>query len=368
MEKDLFEEDIKEEKSPKAEVMVKKNQKVKKETSANNTEKKTKNEGQEEQKDQNKKEEAPSEKGKKEENGKKGGRESRSWNRGHSGNNSRQNFKGQRVRPPLSDEELASEEFVYMAPLKEKPFAELLEMAQKLEVESVNCSKPSDLIYRILQKRAQLQENIYCEGVLHILDEGYGFLRSGVNNYKSAPDDIYISSAQIRYFSLKTGDTVSGQVRYPRDSEKYFALYRIHKVNGDNPENCKRRVHFSSLTPLHPTERFFLENKANKDNLSMRIMDLLAPIGKGQRGLIVAPPKSGKTMFLQNVANSILRNYPDVKMTVLLIDERPEEVTDMKRSVDAEVISSTFDEPPESHVHVAEMVVEKARRLAEKKT
>lgn len=289
----------------------------------------------------------------------KGGGKSGFYNKNHHKNSN------SRVRQPLTDEELASDNYVNMLDLKNLTASELLEMAKSLSVEGLNFLKTPEIIFKILQKRSQKGELLYSQGVLNVLDDGYGFLRSPQNNYLSSPDDVYISAAQIRLFGLQTGDTISGQIRYPKEGERYFALQRIHHINGLPPDECKNRIHFSSLTPLYPKERFFLENEANKDNMSMRIMDLLSPIGKGQRGLVVAPPKSGKTMLLQNIANSILRNYPNVKMMVLLIDERPEEVTDMKRNVNAEVISSTFDEPPESHVHVAEMVVEKARRLVE---
>jgi transcription termination factor Rho len=221
------------------------------------------------------------------------------------------------------------------------------------------------LIFKILQAQSEKEGHIFAEGVLEILPDGYGFLRSPDYNYLPGPDDIYVSPSQIRKFDLKTGDTISGQVRPPHEGEKYFALVKIEAVNFESPEEARNKILFDNLTPLYPQERIKLETV--RENLSARVMDLLTPLGKGQRGLIVSPPRAGKTMLLQNVANSITTNHPEVVLMVLLIDERPEEVTDMQRSVKGEVISSTFDEPAARHVQVAEMVIEKAKRLVEHK-
>ena len=220
-----------------------------------------------------------------------------------------------------------------------------------------------ELIFKILQAEAAQNGQMFAEGVLEIMPDGFGFLRSPLNSYLSGPDDIYVSPSQIKRFYLKTGDTVSGQVRPPKDSERYFALLRVEMVNFEDPEECKKKINFDDLTPLFPNERFNLEYN-NKD-VATRIMNLLTPIGKGQRGLIVAPPRTGKTVLLKSIANAILHNHPEVFLIVLLIDERPEEVTDMQRSVKAEIISSTFDEPAERHVVVAEMAIERAKRLVE---
>ncbi|MBA3913721.1 MAG: transcription termination factor Rho, partial [Acidobacteriales bacterium] len=222
-----------------------------------------------------------------------------------------------------------------------------------------------DLIFKILQAQSEKEGHIFAEGVLEILPDGYGFLRSPDYNYLPGPDDIYVSPSQIRKFDLKTGDTISGQVRPPHEGEKYFALVKIEAVNFESPDEARNKILFDNLTPLYPQERLKLET--TRENVSARVMDLLTPLGKGQRGLIVSPPRAGKTMLLQNVANSITTNHPEVVLMVLLIDERPEEVTDMQRSVKGEVISSTFDEPAARHVQVAEMVIEKAKRLVEHK-
>jgi transcription termination factor Rho len=221
------------------------------------------------------------------------------------------------------------------------------------------------LIFKILQAQSEKEGHIFAEGVLEILPDGYGFLRSPDYNYLPGPDDIYVSPSQIRKFDLKTGDTISGQVRPPHEGEKYFALVKIEAVNFESPDEARNKILFDNLTPLYPQERVKLET--TRENVSARVMDLLTPLGKGQRGLIVSPPRAGKTMLLQNVANSITTNHPEVVLMVLLIDERPEEVTDMQRSVKGEVISSTFDEPAARHVQVAEMVIEKAKRLVEHK-
>ncbi len=249
--------------------------------------------------------------------------------------------------------------------LKSKTIAELLEIAEKLDIPGVSGLRKQELIFKILEANTEKDGLIFAEGVLEILDEGYGFLRSPDYCYLPGPDDIYVSPSQIKRFDLRTGDTVSGQVRPPKETERYFALLKIEAVNFEPPEVAKHKTLFDNLTPLYPQEKFSLETEPK--DLTARIMDLLTPIGRGQRGLITSPPKAGKTMILQRIANSIAVNHPDVKLIVLLIDERPEEVTDMKRSVRGEVISSTFDEPAERHVQVADMVIEKAKRLVEHK-
>ncbi len=252
-----------------------------------------------------------------------------------------------------------------IAELKGMSIAELTKLAKELNVNGISGLKKQDLIFKILQAKTEKEGLIFGEGVLEILPDGFGFLRSPDYNYLPGPDDIYVSPSQIRKFNLRTGDTVSGQIRPPKEGERYFALLKVEAVNFGNPEDTKDKTLFDNLTPLYPNERFILETKA--EEASMRIMDLLTPVGKGQRGMIVAPPYSGKTVLLQKFANSITTNYPDAVLIVLLIDERPEEVTDMQRSVKGEVISSTFDEPAERHIQVAEIVLEKAKRLVESK-
>lgn len=249
--------------------------------------------------------------------------------------------------------------------LKGMKVQELNELARNLDINGTSGMKKHDLIFRILQAKVEKSGLAFGEGVLEVLEDGFGFLRSPDYNYLPCPDDIYVSPSQIRRFNLKTGDTVSGQIRPPKEGERYFALLKVEAVNFENPEQAKNRILFENLTPLYPDERYSLETDPKE--ISMRIMDLLTPVGKGQRGLIVAPPYSGKTVFLQKFANSITTNYPDVKLIILLIDERPEEVTDMQRSVNAEVVSSTFDEQAQRHTQVAEMVLEKAKRLVEHK-
>jgi len=249
--------------------------------------------------------------------------------------------------------------------LKTLSIAELTKLAKELNVNGVSGLKKQDLIFRILQAKTEKEGLIFGEGVLEILPDGFGFLRSPDYNYLPGPDDIYVSPSQIRKFNLRTGDTVSGQIRPPKEGERYFALLKVEAVNFGNPEETKDKTLFDNLTPLYPNERFLLETKPQE--VSMRIMDMFTPIGKGQRGMIVAPPYSGKTVLLQKFANSITTNYPEAVLIVLLIDERPEEVTDMQRSVKGEVISSTFDEPAERHIQVAEIVLEKAKRLVENK-
>ncbi len=252
-----------------------------------------------------------------------------------------------------------------IAELKEKNITELTKIARSLDLPGASGLRKQDLIFKILQAQSEKEGHIFAEGVLEILPDGYGFLRSPDYNYLPGPDDIYVSPSQIRKFDLKTGDTISGQVRPPHEGEKYFALVKIEAVNFESPDEARNKILFDNLTPLYPQERLKLET--TRDNVSSRVMDLLTPLGKGQRGLIVSPPRAGKTMLLQQVANSITTNHPEVVLMVLLIDERPEEVTDMQRSVKGEVISSTFDEPAARHVQVAEMVIEKAKRLVEHK-
>ncbi len=252
-----------------------------------------------------------------------------------------------------------------IAELKEKNITELTKIARSLDLPGASGMRKQDLIFKILQAQSEKEGHIFAEGVLEILPDGYGFLRSPDYNYLPGPDDIYVSPSQIRKFDLKTGDTISGQVRPPHEGEKYFALVKIEAVNFESPDEARNKILFDNLTPLYPQERLKLETV--RENISARVMDLLTPLGKGQRGLIVSPPRAGKTMLLQNVANSITTNHPEVVLMVLLIDERPEEVTDMQRSVKGEVISSTFDEPAARHVQVAEMVIEKAKRLVEHK-
>jgi len=249
--------------------------------------------------------------------------------------------------------------------LKEKKISQLIKMADGLNIEGASGMRKQELIFALLQTELEKNGQIYGEGVLEILPDGFGFLRAPDFNYLPGPDDIYISPSQIRRFNLRTGDTVSGQIRPPKESERYFALLKVESVNYEDPEAARGKILFDNLTPLYPQERFKLET--DSENLSTRIMDLLTPLGKGQRGVIVSPPRAGKTIILQGIANSITTNHPEVFLIVLLIDERPEEVTDMQRSVKGEVISSTFDEPAQRHVQVAEMVIEKAKRLVEHK-
>ncbi len=249
--------------------------------------------------------------------------------------------------------------------LKEMSISELSEVAKQLNVTGASGLRKQELIFKILEAQTEKNGLIFGEGVLEILPDGFGFLRAPSYNYLPGPDDIYVSPSQIRRFDLHTGDTVSGQVRPPKESERYFALLKVEAINYENPELAKDKILFDNLTPLYPDERVHLETKNGE--ISTRIMDLLTPIGKGQRGLIVAPPRTGKTMLLQSIAHSVTQNHPEIILIVLLIDERPEEVTDMQRSVKGEVVSSTFDEPASRHVQVAEMVIEKAKRLVEHK-
>ncbi|MDA9801047.1 transcription termination factor Rho [Candidatus Pseudothioglobus singularis] len=253
-----------------------------------------------------------------------------------------------------------------LSELKIKMPAELLELAQSLGIENISRAKKQTLIFAILKYKADNEEEVLGDGVLDILQEGYGFLRSSNDSYVSGPDDIYVSPNQIRRFNLSTGDVVTGKIRAPKKGEKYFALIKVSEVNEDSPENIRNRIPFSSLTPLHPNQRLGLElGNGGTEDITARVIDLVAPFGKGQRGLLVAPPKAGKTMIMQNIASSIAVNHPECELIVLLIDERPEEVTEMERTVRGEVISSTFDEPAKRHVQVAEIVIEKAKRRAE---
>ena len=253
-----------------------------------------------------------------------------------------------------------------LSELKIKTPAELLELAQSLGIENISRAKKQTLIFSILKHKADNEEEVHGDGVLDILQEGYGFLRSSNDSYVSGPDDIYVSPNQIRRFNLSTGDVVTGKIRAPKKGEKYFALVKVSEVNEDSPENIRNRIPFSSLTPLHPNQRLGLElGNGGTEDITARVIDLVAPFGRGQRGLLVAPPKAGKTMIMQNIASSIAVNHPECELIVLLIDERPEEVTEMERTVRGEVISSTFDEPAKRHVQVAEIVIEKAKRRAE---
>ena len=252
--------------------------------------------------------------------------------------------------------------------LKQKPIAELLETANEMGLENVSRSRKQDIIFVILKRHAKNGADIYGDGVLEILQDGFGFLRSADSSYLAGPDDIYVSPSQIRRFNLRTGDTVAGKIRPPKDGERYFALLKISEINFSKPESSKNKILFENLTPLFPQDRLELQlGNGSTEDLSARVIDLTSPIGKGQRGLIVSPPKAGKTLILQNIAQSITKNNPEVRLIVLLIDERPEEVTEMQRSVRGEVVASTFDEPPSRHVQVADMVIEKAKRLVEHK-
>ncbi len=270
------------------------------------------------------------------------------------------------VIPPEQLE--ASKNMMNLAELKNRPAAKLVELGESLGIENMARSRKQDIIFSILKAHAANGEDIYGDGVLEILQDGFGFLRSADGSYLAGPDDIYVSPSQIRRFSLRTGDTVSGLIRPPKDGERYFALLKVGQINHDAPENARTKVLFENLTPLFPKDRLKLEQgNGSTEDLTARIIDMVAPIGKGQRGLIVSPPKAGKTMLLQNIASAIVANSPEVDLMVLLIDERPEEVTEMERTVRGEVVSSTFDEPASRHVQVADMVIEKAKRLVEHK-
>ncbi len=298
-----------------------------------------------------------------------------------SGNTAGRKKKGRRSNDPMasmsdnegletiSSEELAhTREIMNLTALKQRPVAELVDLAESMGLENLARSRKQDIIFSVLKAHAAKGEDIYGDGVLEILQDGFGFLRSADSSYLAGPDDIYVSPSQIRRFNLRTGDSVSGLIRPPKESERYFALLKVGEINTEAPEAAKHKVLFENLTPLHPAERLRLERgTGSTEDLTARVIDLVAPIGKGQRGLIVSPPKAGKTMLLQNIALSLAANHPDCHLMVLLIDERPEEVTEMARTVRGEVVSSTFDEPASRHVQVAEMVIEKAKRLVEHK-
>ncbi|MGS2719468.1 transcription termination factor Rho [Paraglaciecola aestuariivivens] len=252
--------------------------------------------------------------------------------------------------------------------LKNKPISELVSLAEEMKLENMARARKQDIIFSILKSHAKSGEDIFGNGVLEILQDGFGFLRSNDSSYLAGPDDIYVSPSQIRRFNLRTGDTISGKIRPPKDSERYFALLKISEVNYDRPENSRNKILFENLTPLHANERLTMERgNGSSEDITARVLDLASPIGRGQRGLIVAPPKAGKTLLLQNIAQSIAANHPECLLMVLLIDERPEEVTEMQRLVRGEVVASTFDEPASRHVQVAEMVIERAKRLVEHK-
>ncbi|MDX1399655.1 MAG: transcription termination factor Rho, partial [Oceanospirillum sp.] len=252
--------------------------------------------------------------------------------------------------------------------LKQKSVPELIDLAQEMGIDNVARSRKQDIIFAILKRHAKSGEDIYGDGVLEILQDGFGFLRSADSSYLAGPDDIYVSPSQIRRFNMRKGDHIAGKIRPPKDGERYFALLKVNEINFDKPENSKHKILFENLTPLFPDDRLVMEiGNGSTEDLTARVIDLVAPVGKGQRGLIVSPPKAGKTLMLQNIASSITRNNPECHMIVLLIDERPEEVTEMTRSVRGEVVASTFDEPPARHVQVAEMVIERAKRLVEHK-
>ncbi len=257
---------------------------------------------------------------------------------------------------------------MHLTELKKKTVPELLTIAESVGLENLARSRKQDVIFSILKRHARSGEDIYGDGVLEILQDGFGFLRSSDSSYLAGPDDIYVSPSQIRRFNLRTGDSISGKIRPPKDGERYFALLKVSEINFDQPEDARNKILFENLTPLFPQDRLLMEmGNGSTEDLTGRVIDLCAPFGKGQRGLIVSPPKAGKTLMLQNIAANIIRNNPEIYLIVLLIDERPEEVTEMSRSVRGEVIASTFDEPPVRHVQVAEMVIEKAKRLVEHK-
>jgi len=304
-------------------------------------------------------------------------RSNRSGNKGKGNPNRRRRRRPQNTEYPddegsleiIPPEQLeASKNVMNLTELKTRPAAALVELGESLGIENLARSRKQDIIFSILKAHAKQGEDIYGDGVLEILQDGFGFLRSSDSSYLAGPDDIYVSPSQIRRFNLRTGDTVSGLIRPPKEGERYFALLMIGQINHDAPENARSKVLFENLTPLFPKDRLTLEQgNGSTEDLTARIIDMVAPIGKGQRGLIVSPPKAGKTMLLQNIASAIVANNPEVDLMVLLIDERPEEVTEMTRTVRGEVVSSTFDEPASRHVQVADMVIEKAKRLVEHK-
>jgi transcription termination factor Rho len=257
---------------------------------------------------------------------------------------------------------------MHLSDLKSQHVSQLIELAQTLEIENANRLRKQDLMFAILKRRAKMGEQVFGDGVLEVLPDGFGFLRTPESSFLASTDDIYISPSQIRRFNLHTGDTIEGEVRVPKEGERYFALVKVDRINGEDPSSTKHKILFENLTPLHPDKAMRLERDIKaEENITARIIDMIAPIGKGQRGLIVAPPKSGKTVMMQHIAHALTANHPDITLIVLLIDERPEEVTEMQRSVRGEVIASTFDEPATRHVQVAEMVIERAKRLVEHK-
>ncbi|MGI8544695.1 MAG: transcription termination factor Rho [Aridibacter sp.] len=277
-------------------------------------------------------------------------------------NNSRKNTQSKKSKPDFSQ----NEDTLDLAELKEMSISELAKVAKELEIEGASGMRKQELIFKVLAKQTEQSGLIFSQGVLETLPDGFGFLRAPEYNYLPGPDDIYVSPSQIRKFDLRTGDTISGQIRPPKEGERYFALIKVEAINFEAPEASREKIFFDNLTPLYPDDQLRMETE-DSENISARVIDLVTPIGKGQRALIVAPPRTGKTMLLQTIANSITKNHPEVTLIVLLIDERPEEVTDMQRSVEGEVISSTFDEPPTRHVQVSDMVIEKAKRLVEHK-
>ena len=310
-------------------------------------------------------------------NAKGGGRNNRNKNKGNRrGNNGNQREPQYHGLPDDDDLEYEQELLAQtgdgpslnLTELKRKTAAELMEMAQEMDLENISRTRKQDLIFAMLKAHAKRGEQIYGDGVLEILSDGFGFLRSADASYVAGPDDIYVSPSQIRRFGLRTGDTITGRIRPPKDSERYFALLKVDEINYDPPEHSRKKVLFENLTPLFPQDRLIMElGNGTSEDITARTIDLVSPLGKGQRGLVVSPPKAGKTMMLQNIAQSIAQNHPDCYLIVLLIDERPEEVTEMDRSVRGEVVSSTFDEPAQRHVQVADMVIEKAKRLVEHK-
>jgi len=304
----------------------------------------------------------------------KGPRHNRDGNRGNNGGRPDEMMQEPEVFDADDSEIISPAELTQsrssmnLTELKSKPIHELVKLAESMGLENLARSRKQDIIFSILKAHARNGENIYGDGVLEILQDGFGFLRSADGSYLAGPDDIYVSPSQIRRFNLRTGDTISGLIRPPKDGERYFALLKVGEINFDSPDSSRNKVLFENLTPFHPTKRLKLERgNGSTEDLTARTIDLVAPIGKGQRGLIVSPPKAGKTMLLQNIATAITSNHPEVILIVLLIDERPEEVTEMQRTVKGEVVSSTFDEPAARHVQVAEMVIEKAKRLVEHK-
>jgi transcription termination factor Rho len=302
------------------------------------------------------------------------GRRGRGRGRGRRGGNGTRDPRKSRA-PEFPDDDFLDEDMIdddeddgdrmYVEEIKAKSVQELTELGEELAVENAAGLRKQDLIFQILKAQTAKQGKIYAEGVLETLPDGFGFLRAPDQNYLAGPDDVYVSPSQIRRFSLRTGDTVKGQIRPPKEGERYFALLKVNSINFESPEAARHKILFDNLTPLYPEDKFNLE--ANSGGVTTRIIDLIAPVGKGQRALITSPPKAGKTMILKDIANAIAENHPEVVLIVLLIDERPEEVTDMERNVKGEVISSTFDEPATRHVQVADMVIEKARRLVEHK-